>query len=64
MQSPQLVWCLGIGYQDISFSCQVEHLQEYESYLSLGLLTWHPRQEWLNREPRNLFQQTRERNEI
>ena len=36
-------------------SGQAEHLQGHKYYLSFGLLTWYPGQEWCYLGPRNLF---------
>lgn len=44
------------GWLDILLSGQEEHLQGHESFLSFGLLIWHPGLEWLHPEPRKLFQ--------
>ena len=44
------------GWLDILLSGQEEHFQGHESFLSFGLLIWHPGLEWLHPEPRKLFQ--------
>ena len=56
-ESPDFVWCLGIGWLNISCFRLNEAFMRHDHYLSLSLLMWHLWQEQLHLEPTKLFQQ-------
>lgn len=49
------LWWLAVDVDVLHFCSSEACSQECESYLSFGLRTWHPIQEWLHVEPRTLL---------